>query len=516
MRDNGPVTQVEHLVPEDGFLVSRTDPHGIITFANDAFVQISGYTREELVGQPHAMVRHPDMPPAAFENLWSNLRAGRCWVGTVKNRCKDGSYYWVRAAVAPTTRNGQVVEYVSVRVRPDEAEKRLAEQAYAALRAGRGGYGLHRGRLRPSGADAVLGRLWQRILGRAAVLAIPGLLFGVAGIVLVLQGSPMPAAACWSMALACAAVAAFGTRAAMLGRIDMLRQDLDRMARGEDVCINLDRADEMQDLVLAVASLQTHLKAASLDLAESHRAMVGRFDTRIGSVIADLNQVVQQLAGASGSQTGLAEEVSACARGLASVTTEMGSSIAEISRQATQADRMAVEARQQTTAGREAANRLAATANEIGDVAKVIAAIAAQTNLLALNATIEAAAAGTYGRGFAVVAGEVKTLAGKAQQATADISKRLAAVQQDATAVHAAMTAISSSSEHLAAAMSSIAAAIEEQTAVAGELTSNSNNLAESARQAGASATAVGTVAANVTQVDEALLKAVQVFRNVA
>lgn len=127
MRDTGPVTTVQHPVPAGSFLVSRTNPNGVITSANDAFVAISGFSREELLGQPHNILRHPDMPPQAFADLWQTITSGRCWVGAVKNRSNDGGYYWVRAAVAPVMREGRVTEYVSVRVRLPEDERLRAE-----------------------------------------------------------------------------------------------------------------------------------------------------------------------------------------------------------------------------------------------------------------------------------------------------------------------------------------------------------------------------------------------------
>src|SRR4051812_31120604 len=109
MRDNGTVTDHETTVPEGVFVVSRTDPAGVIQFANQAFVDISGFSRAELVGQPHNIVRHPDMPPEAFADLWSTLGAGQCWVGLVKNRRKDGGFYWVRSSVSPMIEAGKVV-----------------------------------------------------------------------------------------------------------------------------------------------------------------------------------------------------------------------------------------------------------------------------------------------------------------------------------------------------------------------------------------------------------------------
>ena len=109
MRVNMPVTQKEHHLQEGAFIVTTTDLRGVITYVNEEFIRISGFTQQELVGQPHNMVRHPDMPPAAFEDLWRTVKAGKGWQGMVKNRCKSGDFYWVDASVTPIVEKGQTV-----------------------------------------------------------------------------------------------------------------------------------------------------------------------------------------------------------------------------------------------------------------------------------------------------------------------------------------------------------------------------------------------------------------------
>jgi PAS domain S-box-containing protein len=178
MRDNGPVTQRDRPVPENTFLVSRTDPRGVITYVNQAFIDLSGFSREELLGAPHNLVRHPDMPPGAFADLWATLQAGECWVGVVKNRCKNGDHYWVRAAVsAEQDPSGTVTGYVSVRVRPTPAEVTAAEAAYGKLRDGSTRIVVHHGRLSQRGLIPALVRrlasLRMRIaLGFLALIAV--------------------------------------------------------------------------------------------------------------------------------------------------------------------------------------------------------------------------------------------------------------------------------------------------------------------------------------------------------
>ena len=134
MKVNLPVTGVERMLDPGRPIVTKTDPKGCITYANDAFVQISGFSASELIGQNHNIVRHPDMPVEAFADLWATVKAGLAWRGLVKNRCKNGDHYWVEAYVTPITEDGRTVGYMSVRSRPEAGEVRAAEALYTAVR----------------------------------------------------------------------------------------------------------------------------------------------------------------------------------------------------------------------------------------------------------------------------------------------------------------------------------------------------------------------------------------------
>ena len=140
MRINQPVSTVEVELRDNQSIASKTDLGGRITHVNQEFLEISGFTAEELIGQPHNIVRHPDMPKEAFEDLWVALKAGRPWTGVVKNRCKNGDFYWVKANATPIREGGQVVGYMSVRTRPSRAEITAADAAYREFREGRAGH----------------------------------------------------------------------------------------------------------------------------------------------------------------------------------------------------------------------------------------------------------------------------------------------------------------------------------------------------------------------------------------
>lgn len=127
------VTLVETPYPHGKLIVSRTDTAGIITQCNQSFVDMSGYAMDELIGQPHSILRHPDMPAAAFRDLWDTVQAGRQWHGYVKNLRKDGGHYWVHAAVVPNIRDGKIVGYTSVRREPSRGHVEAAEAQYAEM-----------------------------------------------------------------------------------------------------------------------------------------------------------------------------------------------------------------------------------------------------------------------------------------------------------------------------------------------------------------------------------------------
>jgi len=188
MRNNMPVTSNEYVLKETDSIVSKTDLKGIITYVNDDFKRISGFSEAELLGQPQNIVRHPDMPVEAFADFWNCLKAGRPWTGLVKNRCKNGDYYWVEANATPLRENGQVVGYLSVRGKPSRSDVESAGRAYQLFRDGRAGnLKIQCGQVIKS---SLLGKLnvfksmsvKSRLAGIIAILALMLLGIGVLGL----------------------------------------------------------------------------------------------------------------------------------------------------------------------------------------------------------------------------------------------------------------------------------------------------------------------------------------------
>jgi aerotaxis receptor len=171
VRDNGPVTNKEVELGDSDLLVSRTDASGIITFANKNFVDISGFTEQELVGSPHNIVRHPDMPEAAFADLWATIRAGKPWEGLVKNRTKSGDHYWVRANVTPLIEDEEISGFISIRSKPARSQIDQAQQAYARLIAGTDRtLSVHEGALVRRGWRQNIGNVSASVSGRLAAM----------------------------------------------------------------------------------------------------------------------------------------------------------------------------------------------------------------------------------------------------------------------------------------------------------------------------------------------------------
>jgi len=185
MKNNQPVTNTEVALSEHDTIVTQTDLKGTITYANQDFIRISGFSEEELIGKNHNLVRHPDMPVAAFADLWDTLKQGKPWNGLVKNRCKNGDYYWVNAYVSPIEKNGAVTGYTSMRTKPSRDQIEAATNLYRSLNAGTANFALKEGNVVRTGITAKLNPLaWlDSLSARAQLLTLIGaFLLGLAAL----------------------------------------------------------------------------------------------------------------------------------------------------------------------------------------------------------------------------------------------------------------------------------------------------------------------------------------------
>ncbi|MDO9346859.1 MAG: PAS domain-containing methyl-accepting chemotaxis protein [Pseudomonas sp.] len=436
MKINLPVTGRNVDFAPDANILSTTDLTSAITYANQDFIDISGYNRDELLGVTHNILRHPDMPPEAFAHMWRTLKAGRSWMGMVKNRCKSGDHYWVSAYATPVTRDGAAVEYQSVRTKPDARKIAAAERAYARLRAGK----------RP--AWPVLGLGMKLLAWVAFTCGVTGALgLGLADYALGWQLLALVAGC---------AVGAVGVQA-ILRPLAQLQQRARRVADNPlSQAIYTGRRDECGQIEFAFQMLEAQVGA-----------VVGRIGDASQRLSGHAAQLVRHLDSSHASSLGQqtqTDQIAAAIHQMAASVAEMANHAQQASKAADQAGNETREGHQRVDESRDAVLRLSqelaratevihqleSHSGEISGVLEVIRTIAEQTNLLALNAAIEAARAGEQGRGFAVVADEVRGLAQRTQQSTDEIQRMISTLQGGA---RDAVQAMAHSSEHVEASV---------------------------------------------------------------
>lgn len=421
MRVNHPVTQQEFAFPRGETLVSTTDLKGRILYCNPMFIAVSGYSREELLGQPHNLIRHPDMPEEAFRDLWDTIEKGQPWSAAVKNRRKDGNFYWVMANVTPLMDGDKPVAYMSVRTEATRAQIQASEALYATMRGekerGQLIHALHRARVVKR---TLLGRLQElatlRLSGRINVT------LGIASVLLLVAGGLFSTAdVAWELLGAglvgvTLAVASIYLHKSILSPLRDLRDFANRMAAGDlTQHKDLTRSDEMGQLATALYQLTVNLQAVVRD-ARTQSIHMTHATGEIAAGNVDLSQRTESQA-SSLAQTAAAIE-------------EITGSVKHSADSAEGASKLADGAAQVTQRGSDAVNLVVKTMQEvrdsshrISDITGVIEGIAFQTNILALNAAVEAARAGDHGRGFAVVASEVRTLSQRTSTAAREIKQ---------------------------------------------------------------------------------------------
>ncbi|GAB4290333.1 MAG: PAS domain-containing methyl-accepting chemotaxis protein [Methylophaga sp.] len=483
MKKNLPVTDNE--IPVNEELISTTDLKGAIKEYNHAFKEISGFDDDELQGVNHNVVRHPDMPPAAFQDLWDTIKQKQHWMGIVKNRCKNGDYYWVDAYVTPIFDGDAVVGYESVRVKPEPELVERAKKIYGQLNVGR----------KPA-LSGPLGRMSikaRSLLQNVTVVLLTLITFSALNRLHV-------------------SVQFAGSAAVGLGAAYVLKrwvfESLDEALR--------EAGEEINNPLMALIYTGRNDEAGQIMLV--NKLLNAKIRTMLGRLRDSAKKIDQDAQSSLESQAGITESIAAQAEQtdqVATAMTEMSATIHEVAESASQAAQKSTEADEIAQQGSghassaieglgkldqafarisDVVSKLEQGAGAITPIVEVINGIAEQTNLLALNAAIEAARAGEHGRGFSVVAEEVRNLASRTQQSTEEIARLIKQLDEAmAEAVGSvsdtkrvgedsrnrvqgaidSLTAIARKVKELSDLNTLMATAVEEQSAVSEDINKN-------------------------------------------
>lgn len=515
MRHNGPVTQHEHVLPEGTTLVSSTDLKSRILYCNPAFIAASGFARDELIGQPHNLIRHPDMPAEAFRDMWATLKAGEPWTGLVKNRRKNGDHYWVRANVTPVLELGRVTSYLSVRTAPNRAEVAAAEALYARMReeASRGEQRtqLHQGEVIDTRLPGRLRRWLTPGIGARLVLGVLGGSLASGGMAVALSPWGLPAVLLGG--LCGGGLASWWVRRVALMPMRQAAEVARRMCSGDlRQQMEASRFDEVGQLARALTQLNVSLQAivgdvrrevdgmalASSQISAGNQDLGARTESQAGS----LQQTASSLEQITGNLKQSAEHAHTASR-----LAQEASDVAERSGQA------AVDVASRMADIRQSSQR-------IGEIIGVIDGISFQTNMLALNAAVEAARAGSAGRGFAVVAAEVRALAQRTGVASREIK---ALIEESGNKVEAGTRLAEATSlstqqtrdavRRVHALIAEISTAAAEQSRGVGQINTAVSELDSLTQQNAAMVEQLAAAATSLNGQAEVVTQAVQIFR---
>lgn len=415
MRTNLPISQNNFDFPSDQTLISVTDLKGRITYCNQNFVAVSGYTEEELLGQPHNLLRHPDMPEEAFRDMWHTIQEkGKPWSALVKNRRKNGDHYWVRANATPVRDGDRILGYLSVRTKPTQQEISAFDKLYEKMR-----------------AEAVAGKVVTvlsegRVIRKGLVAAtLRALTPGMRGqVLLITLAAAAPAYGLTVMGLpwwagltaGVVSVGALGTWLAhrFAQPIRSVLHAANQMAAGDlSSSVEVTASGEAAELQLALAQLNVTVRTIVRDVKDEVTQLMGGTQ-EIAAGNLDLSSRTEAQASNLEQTAASMEEINGTIRQTAQVSDE-GAQLAKETAQ------LAHRSHEAVLSVGETMKEISESSRRVGDIIQVIEGVAFQTNILALNAAVEAARAGEQGRGFAVVAAEVRALAQRTSEAAKEI-----------------------------------------------------------------------------------------------